>query len=104
MKTALHTTLIPTTTTEVVGRPAILAPQLGRVVDAWLALKQNPSDRRAQITLKLLEKQGATDCGTCGEALSLHGYRSTRTSYAVRTEVSCGACRARFLVDDELIA
>lgn len=90
-----RTTLIPG------EEPTISHPRLGFVVDALFALREDPSDRTAHIQLQLLRREGAADCACCGDAVSLEGFRRTKTEYAVRDEWQCGGCRQRYLLAEE---
>ncbi len=78
--------------------PAVRAPQLAPLVAALFAVKADPESRRARITLALLQKQGATACPCCGDALSLEGYTKTDTGFYVRETLSCRGCRTAFVV------
>ena len=81
--------------------PVLPAPQLGIVVDCLFALRENPADRRAKIQLSLLRRQGDCACPSCGDDVSLDGFRRTRTSYAIRDEWACAGCDQRFLLCEE---
>src|SRR5688572_2422696 len=88
---------------ETVGR-AVRAPKLSRLVDALFALRHDPHDRRAKITLALLEREGACDCAACGERLDLSGYRSTRTGFSERESIACRGCSAIFILAEHEVA
>jgi hypothetical protein len=88
------------TTLETTVAPAVRAPTLRRVVDAMMALRENPTDRKAKIQLALLEKEGASDCPACGVAFELSGYRVTKTEYTMRATLRCTGCRQSYLLDE----
>jgi len=90
-----RTTLIPG------EEPMVAHPRLGFVIDALFALRENPGDRTAKMTLALLHKEGACACPGCGDDVSLAGFRRTRTDYAVRDEYRCVGCDQRYLLADE---
>ncbi len=78
-------------------------PRLGFVIDALFDLADRPDDRAAKIRLALLHREGACWCSSCGEDVSLAGFRRTKTSYAVRDEYRCGGCDQRFLLAEEQV-
>ena len=90
-----RTTLIPG------EQPLLHVPQLGCVIDAMFAVKEDPSDRRAKIQLTLLQRQGAACCPACGDDVDIEGFRRTRTTFTVRDEWSCSGCHQRFLLAEE---
>jgi hypothetical protein len=90
-----RTTLIPG------EEPMVAHPRLGFVIDALFALRENPDDRTAKMTLALLRREGACVCPGCGDDVGLAGFRRTRTDDAVRDEYRCGGCDQRYLLADE---
>jgi hypothetical protein len=91
------------TSTRTRPTPCVRAPQLARVVDALLAVERAPLDRRAKVTLALLEKQGALCCPGCGKRFTLEGYRATRTHFGSRETLSCRGCQTGFVVHEQQI-
>ena len=81
--------------------PVLPAPLLGGVVDALFALRENPQCARAKIKLSLMRKKGECACPSCGDEVTLEGFRRTRTHYAIRDEWSCRTCSQRFLLCEE---
>lgn len=88
---------------ERVAPPAVKAPHLSPLVKALFAVKEDPGDRRARITLALLEKQGATSCPCCGDRLSLDGYTKTDTGFFVKETIACRSCRTGFVVAERQV-
>lgn len=93
-----------TTVVEILRAPSVRAPSLARAVDALLALAENPDDRRAKITVSLLDKEGALDCPGCGARFQVSGYRETRTAYGETRTMACKSCRTHFVVDETHVA
>jgi hypothetical protein len=81
----------------------VQAPHLSAVVKALFAVKADPLDRRARITLALLQKQGATSCPCCGVALSLVGYTKTETAFHAREAIACRSCGTSFVVGERQV-
>ncbi len=81
--------------------PSLPAPQLGLVIDCLFTLRGNAHDRSARIQLTLLRQRPDCACPSCGDDVTLDGFRRTRTSYVVRDEWSCSGCDQRFLLCEE---
>ncbi len=92
-----RTTLIPG------EEPMVAHPRLGFVIDALFDLLERPDDRAAKIRLGLLHREGACWCPSCGDDVSLSGFRRTKTAYAVRDEYRCGGCNQRYLLAEEQV-
>ena len=81
----------------------VRAPHLRAVVKALFAVKSDPTDRRARITLSLLEKQGATTGPCSGGGLSLDGYARTDTGFYAREALACRSCGTAFVVGERQV-
>jgi len=94
------------TSTHTVERSTITlqAPSLATAVDTLLALHEDPLNARARITAALLAKEGLDRCPRCHDALSVEGYRETRTPGLTRRTIDCGGCQTRFVVQEALEA
>lgn len=76
------------------------APHLLPLVRLWFRVRADPADRSSYIQLRLLSQRGVDRCPTCEQALSLEGYRKTRTGFAEREVLACSGCRTTYVLHE----
>lgn len=82
----------------------IRAPHLERLVDVLFRLRVRPDDKRARIQHALLAREGIDACPACQAALTLEGYRETRTGFFERRMLSCRGCGTSYLLAERQIS
>jgi hypothetical protein len=80
------------------------APQLKKLAELMLQVRQDPGDKKARIQLTLLKHSRVDHCPRCDGRLQLEDYRVTRTRFSEREVMQCACCHTAFLLSERVVA